>query len=183
MKIIVGISGASGVHYGIELLKALKEKNIETHLIISEWAEKIMEIETDYKISEVKKLASKVYDNDNMGAAISSSSFLVDGMVIMPCSIKTASEIANGSCSTLMARAADNTMKMKKKLVIGIRETPLSTAVLENLAKISTYGGIVMPLSPAFYHKPKGINELSSFIVGKALDVFGIENQEFKRWK
>lgn len=182
MKLIVGISGASGVHYSAELLKALKEKNIETHLIISEWAEKILEIETDYKIEDVRKLATEVYDNKDMGARLSSSSFLVDGMIIMPCSVKTVSEIANGSCSTLITRAADNVMKMKRKLVVGIRETPLSTAVLENLKKISIYGGIVMPLSPGFYHSPKEIKDLNSFITGKTLDVFGIENNKFKRW-
>lgn len=182
MKLIVGISGASGAHYGVELLKALKEKNIETHLIISEWAEKILEIETDYKIEDVRKLATEVYDNKDMGARLSSSSFLVDGMIIMPCSVKTVSEIANGSCSTLITRAADNVMKMKRKLVVGIRETPLSTAVLENLKKISIYGGVVMPLSPGFYHSPKEIKDLNSFIIGKTLDVFGIENNKFKRW-
>ncbi|MFH1240105.1 MAG: UbiX family flavin prenyltransferase [Candidatus Diapherotrites archaeon] len=182
MKLIIGISGASGAHYGVELLKALKEKKIETHLILSEWAEKILEIETDYKIEDVKKLATKVYDNKDMSARISSSSFLVDGMIVMPCSIKTVSEIANGSCSTLITRSADNVMKMKKTLLVGVRETPLSTAVLENLKNISLYGGIVMPLSPGFYHKPKEIKDLNSFIVGKALDVFGIENNNFKRW-
>ena len=182
MKLIVGISGASGAHYGAELLKALKEKNIETHLILSEWAEKILELETDYKIEDVKKLATEVYDNKDMAARVSSSSFLVDGMIVMPCSVKTASEIANGACNTLITRAADNTMKMKKTLLVGIRETPLSTSVLENLKKISLAGGIVMPLSPGFYHKPKEIKDLNSFIVGKALDVFGIENNKFKRW-
>ena len=182
MKLIIGISGASGVHYGVELLKALKEANIETHLILSGCAEKILKIETDYNTEEVKELATKVYDNKDFDAAVSSSSFLVDGMIIMPCSIKTASEIANGSCSTLISRAADNVMKMKKKLLVGIRETPLSTAVLESLTKISLYGGIVMPLSPGFYHNPKEIKDLNSFIVGKALDVFAIKNEKFKRW-
>ena len=183
MKLIVGICGASGVQYGIELLKALKEKNIETHLILSEWAEKLVEIETDYNIGEIKKLASKVYENHEMGAAISSSSFLVDGMIVIPCSVKTAGEIANAASSTLIARSADSMLKTGKRLVVCIRETPLSAPALENLKKIATYGGIVMPLSPGFYHKPKEIKDLIDFIIGKVLDIFGIGNEKFKRWE
>jgi len=183
MKIIVAICGASGVNYGIELLKALKGAKIETHLVLSDWAEKLVEEETSYKISEVKKLASKCYGYKDMAAAISSSSFLVDGMVVCPATVKTVSEIANASSDNLISRAADNMLKTRKKLVVCIRETPLSGPCLENLAKISQYGGIVMPLSPAFYHKPKSIKDLESFIIGKILDLLGIKNESFKRWK
>ena len=183
MKLIVAICGASGAGYGIELLKALKEAGVETHLVLSEWAEKLIEEETDCKIEEVKNLASKCYGYREMDAAISSSSFLVDGMIVCPATVKTCSEIANAESSNLISRAADNMLKMRKKLVVCIRETPLSGPCLENLAKIARYGGIVMPLSPGFYHKPKEIKDLQAFIVGKVLDAFGIENKKFKRWE
>ncbi len=183
MKLIVAICGASGIGYGIELLKTLKEAKVETHLILSEWAEKLVEEETDYKIGQVKELASKVYGYKDMAASISSSSFLVEGMVICPATVKTVSEITQAHSGNLISRAADNMLKTRKKLVVCIRETPLSSPCLENLAKISQYGGIVMPLSPGFYHKPKSIKDLQAFIVGKILDVFGIKNQKFKRWK
>lgn len=183
MKLIVAICGASGVGYGIELLKALKDAKVETHLILSEWAEKLIEEEAGIGIKEVKKIASKVYGYREMDAAISSSSFLVDGMIVCPATVKTVSEIANAHSGNLISRAADNTLKMGRKLVVCIRETPLSGPCLENLAKIAHYGGIVMPLSPGFYHKPKSIKDLEAFIVGKALDVFGIKNEKFKRWE
>lgn len=182
MKLIVAICGASGIGYGIELLKALKEAKVETHLILSEWAERLIVEETESSVEEVKKLASKVYGYKEMDAAISSSSFLIDGMIICPATVKTVSEIANADSSNLISRAADNMMKYKKKLLVCIRETPLSPGCLHNLYNLSIYGAIVMPLSPGFYHKPKSIKDLEAFIVGKALDVFGIENKKFKRW-
>jgi 4-hydroxy-3-polyprenylbenzoate decarboxylase len=182
MKLIVAICGASGVGYGIELLKALKEAKVETHLVLSEWAEKLIEEETGMKASEVKRLATKAYGYREMDGSISSSSFLTEGMIVCPATVKTCSEIANAESSNLISRAADNMLKMRKKLVVCIRETPLSGPCLENLAKIARYGGIVMPLSPGFYHKPKEIKDLEAFIVGKILDGFGIENEKFKRW-
>ncbi|MFH1390964.1 MAG: UbiX family flavin prenyltransferase [Candidatus Diapherotrites archaeon] len=183
MKLIVAITGASGIAYAIELLNALKKKNIEIHLVMSEWAEKLIEEETEFDPKEIKKLAHKVYDNKDMASEIASSSFLVDGMVIIPCTLKTASEVANAHCGTLIARAADNILKMRKKLVVCVRETPLSTPALEQMHKISLAGGIVLPLSPGFYHKPKEIKDLLAFISGKVMDCFGIENSEFKRWE
>jgi len=182
MKLIVGICGASGVHYGIELLKALKEAKVETHLVLSGWAERLIGEETDYTVADVKKLASKVYGDKEMDSAIASSSFLVDGMIVMPATVKTVSEIANAHCGNLMARAADNMLKTGKRLVVGVRETPLSAPALENLHKIALAGGIVMPLSPGFYHKPKEIADLTDFIVGKALDLFSISNNKYRRW-
>lgn len=182
-KIIVAICGASGVQYGIEVLRALKEAGVETHLILSEWAEKLIAEETEYSAAEVKKLADNVYDYRNMAAAISSSSFLVDGMIVCPATVKTVSEIAHADSSNLISRAADNMLKTRKQLVVCIRETPLSGPCLENLAKIAQYGGIIMPLSPGFYHKPKTIKDLTDFIAGKALDLFGVSNKKFKRWK
>lgn len=182
-KIILAICGASGVQYGLEILKTLNEAGIETHLIMSEWAEELIKEETTWKIEKVKAMASRVYDYKDMKASISSSSFLVDGMIICPATVKTVSEIANAFTENLIARAADNMLKTRKPLIICIRETPLSTACLKNLYKLSIYGAIIMPLSPGFYHKPKDIKELFDFITGKVLDLFGIKNDKFKRWK
>ena len=182
MRLVVAICGASGVQYGVELLKALRESGVETHLVLSEWAEKLIEEETDQTLSSVKKLASKCYGYKDMAAEISSSSFLVDGMVICPATVKTCSEVASAESTNIISRAADNMLKTGKKLVVCIRETPLSGPCLENLVKIARYGGIVMPLSPGFYHKPKSIKDLEAFITGKVLDLFGIRNEKFKRW-
>ena len=182
MRIIVAICGASGINYAVDLLKALQKEDIEVYLVLSEWAEKLIEEETELKAEDIKKLATKCFDNKDMAAPLSSSSFLVDGMVIIPCTLKTASEVANAHCGTLIARAADNVLKMKKKLVVCVRETPLSTPSLEQLHKLSLAGAIVMPLCPGFYHKPKEIKDLFAFISGKIMDCLGIKNNEFKRW-
>lgn len=183
MKIIVAVCGASGVRYGIELLKALKEAGVETYLVMSEWAERLIKEETDYNIMEVKNLATKSFDNRDMAAPISSSSFLVDGMTVIPATVKTVSEIANAHSGTLITRAADNMLKMRKRLVVCIRETPLSGPCLENLARIAQHGGIVMPLSPGFYHKPRDMQDMVNFMTGKVLDALEINNKKFKRWK
>ena len=177
------MTGASGTNYAIDFLKALKEKDFETHLVLSPWAKKLIEEETDFKIEEVKKLASFVHDVNDMAAPIASSSFLVEAMVVIPCTVKTSSEIATANCSNLISRAADNILKTKKKLIVCIRETPLSAPALKNLYDISLYGGIVFPLSPGFYHQPKGLKDLNAFITGKLLDLLGIENESFKRWE
>lgn len=183
MKIIVAVCGASGIRYGIEVLKALKEAGVETYLVLSEWAEKLVREETSYSIQDVKKLATKSFDNNDMAAPISSSSFLMDGMVVIPATVKTVSEIANAHSGTLITRAADNMLKMRKRLVVCIRETPLSGPCLENMRKIAQYGGIVMPLSPGFYHKPEKIDDMVDFMTGKVLDALEINNKKFKRWK
>ena len=182
-RVIVAVTGASGTNYALALLKALKKQNVEVHLIISEWAGEVLKEETGKKVSALKKLAKKNYSNEDLAASISSSSFLVDGMIILPASIKTVSEILHAHTSTLISRCADNMLKNRNKLVIGVRETPLSGPVLENLWKLSVYGAIIFPLSPAFYHKPKRIADLEAFIVGKALDLLGFTNNEFTRWK
>jgi 4-hydroxy-3-polyprenylbenzoate decarboxylase len=183
MKFIVAVTGASGTNYAIALLKELKNQKAEVHLIISEWASAVMKEETNSKISDLKKLAYKTYQNENLAASISSSSFLVEGMIIIPASIKTVSEILHAHTSTLITRCADNMLKTKKPLVIGLRETPLSGPTLENLWKLSLYGAIIFPLSPAFYHKPKKIADLEAFITGKALDLLGVRNNTFNRWE
>ncbi len=183
MRIIVAVCGASGIRYGIEVLKALKEAGVETYLVLSEWAEKLVREETSQSPEDVKKLATKCFDNKDMAAPISSSSFLVDGMVVIPATVKTASKIASAHSGTLITRAADNMLKMRKRLVVCIRETPLSGPCLENMRKIAHYGGIVMPLSPGLYHKPEGIQDMLDFMTGKVLDALGVNNKKFKRWK
>ena len=183
MKFIIGITGASGIEYGLGFLRALKEKDAETHVVMSEWAGKVMKEETGYGLEDVKRMASHFYSNDDMTSPIASSSFLVDGMVVVPATVKTCSEIAHAHCGTLIAKAADNMLKMRRPLVVCVRDTPLSVPALEALHKISIAGGVVMPLSPGFYHKPKDIKDLVKFMTGKILDVLGIENQEFRRWR
>ena len=182
IKIIIGICGASGVEYGIDVLNALNKKEIETHLVLSKWAESLIEEETNYTLDEVKTLATVTYDNDEMDAAISSSSFLIDGMVICPATVKTVSEIANANLNNLITRAANTMLRTRKQLIVCLRETPLSAPSLQNLYQLALYGAIIMPLSPAFYHKPSNLRELRAFIVGKVLDLFGIPNEQFKRW-
>ncbi len=183
MKVIVGVSGASGIHYAFGLVKALKEKKAEVHLIVSEWGKKIIEEETGKKAGDLEKMAENVYDNKNLGETISSSSALFDAVVVVPASIKTVSEIANAWTGSLISKCADNALRMRKKLVVCVRETPLSAGALKNMHKIASAGGIIFPLSPGFYHKPKNIKELDAFITGKLLDLLEIENENFERWK
>jgi len=183
IKIIVGITGSSGVIYGIKLLYFLKKSKIETHIVLSKWAEKNIEIETDESIVEVKKLASFEYRENDMAASISSGSFKTDGMIIIPCSMKTLASIANGYDDNLISRAASVTIKENRKLVIVPRETPLSQIHLSNMLKLAKIGVTILPAMPGFYHRPKTINDLILHIVGKTLDQFDISNELFKRWK
>ena len=181
-KIIVALTGASGINYGVEVLKALNSLDIETHVILSEWAEYVLHSETNFSVSQIKELAFKTYNYNDMSASISSSSFLIDGMVIIPATVKTVSNIANGHTGDLITRAADNMLKMKRKLVVALRETPLSPPCANNLAKPATYGAIILPLSPGFYHKPVEIQDLFDFITGKVLDILEISNDFYQRW-
>jgi len=183
IKIIVGITGSSGVIYGIKLLYFLKKSKIETHIVLSKWAEKNIEIETDESVVEVKKLASFEYRENDMAASISSGSFKTDGMIIIPCSMKTLASIANGYDDNLISRAASVTIKENRKLVIVPRETPLSQIHLSNMLKLAKIGVTILPAMPGFYHRPKTINDLILHIVGKTLDQFEINNEVFKRWK
>ena len=183
IKIIVGITGSSGVIYGIKLLYFLKKSEIETHIVLSKWAEKNIEIETDESVVEVKKLASFEYKENDMAASISSGSFKTDGMIIIPCSMKTLASIANGYDDNLISRAASVTIKENRKLVIVPRETPLSQIHLSNMLTLAKIGVTILPAMPGFYHRPKTINDLILHIVGKTLDQFEINNEVFKRWK
>ncbi len=181
-RIVVGLCGASGVHYGVELLRALAACDVETHLIASPWAGRVLRAETDLDPEELARHADFRHDNGDLGACVSSSSFLVDGMVVIPASVKTVAEIANGVAGTLIARAADNMLKTRRKLVVCIRETPLSLPCLDNLRAISSAGGIVAPLSPGFYHRPESIADLNDFMICKVLDLLGIDNSQMRRW-
>lgn len=182
-KIVIGFSGASGIIYGIRLLEILHSINIQTYLIISEWAKKNIEIETDTTLEYVKSLSSVNYDNFRLDASVSSGSFLHDGMVIVPCSMKSLSSIANGYDDTLISRAASVTLKESRKLIIVPRETPLSRIHLENMVKLQEAGAIILPAMPGFYHKPATIEEIIDHLVGKILDQLNIKHDLFKRWK
>jgi flavin prenyltransferase len=180
--LIVGITGGSGVIYGVKLIESLKSLNLETHLIISEWGEKTIKIETNINIDYVKNLATRYYDNKNMAAPVSSGSFKTKGMVIIPCSMKTLASIANGLDDSLISRAASVCIKEGRKLVVVPRETPLSKIHLENMVKLSELGITILPAMPGFYFRPNTIDDLLSHIVGKVLDQFDIDNNMFKRW-
>lgn len=182
MRLIVAITGSSGVIYGIKLLEILLKIQIESHLIISSWGEKNIEIETDKTVPYVKSLATKCYANDDMAASLSSGSFKTDGMAIVPCSMRTLSSIANGYDESLVSRAASVCIKESRKLVIVPRETPLSKIHLQNMTKLSDAGVIVLPATPGFYHRPKNIDEMIAHIAGKILDQFDIEHDVFRRW-
>src|SRR5205085_1213994 len=182
MRLIVAITGGSGVVYGIKILEILKNLEVESHLVISKWGERNVKIETDKTIEYVKSLATKHYDNDNMAAAISSGSFKTDGMAIVPCSMKTLSSIASGYDDSLISRSAGVCIKESRRLVIVPRETPLSKIHLENMIKLVETGVVILPATPGFYHKPKSIDDLIINILGKVLDQFGIRHNIFRRW-
>jgi 4-hydroxy-3-polyprenylbenzoate decarboxylase len=184
MKLIIAITGASGSVYGTRLLEFLKEKqDVETHLIISNAAEGVVPYETGYEnIEQVKKLADYCYRNDDLAAAVSSGSFLTSGMIVIPCSAKTLSAVANSYGENLVARTCDVSLKERRKLVLVFRETPLNLSHIENMSKITRMGGIILPPIPGFYYKPQTIDDLINHIVGKVLDQFGIEHDLFKRW-
>ena len=182
MKLVIGITGSTGVIYGIRMLEVLKEIGIETHLVMSEWAEKCIPMETDYTVDYVKSLATEISDEKNMAASVSSGTHKTDGMIVSPCSMKTLSSIANGYDETLVARSAGVILKESRKLIIVARETPLSAINLENMLKLARLGVVIMPPVTEFYTKPNSINDMVDHIVGKCLDQFDIEHKLFQRW-
>jgi len=181
-RLIVGISGATGAIYGIRLLEVLGKSNVETHLVITEAAQKTILMETDWKVEKIKSLAKVTYDIQDIGANIASGSFESEGMVIIPCSIKSLSAIANSFNVNLLIRAADVAIKEKRKLVLVVRETPLHKGHLTLMMNLADMGVIILPPIPAFYHHPKTIDDLINHTVGKVLDLFGIDHQLFQRW-
>lgn len=182
LRIIVAITGASGVVYGVRLLEELNRRDVEVHLIVSENGEKILKLEMNIDVRELGKLAYKVYDPHDLTAPLASGSFISNGMVIVPCSVKTMAKIASGICDDLITRAAHCTLKEGRKLILVIREMPLRVIDIMNMLLLKLEGAIVMPASPAFYHKPQNIDDLINYVVGKVLDALGIEHNLYKRW-
>ncbi|MEM2856512.1 MAG: UbiX family flavin prenyltransferase [Candidatus Nitrosocaldaceae archaeon] len=183
MRLVIGISGGSGSIYALRLLEVLHTLKIETHLIVSKWAKECIRIECDKDIDYLISLVDTIHDNNNLTSAPASGSFKTNGMIIIPCSMKTLASIANGYDNNLIARAASVTIKEGRKLVLVPRETPLTAIHLENMLRLARLGVTILPAMPGFYHKPKSIDELLNHIVGKILDQFNIEHEIFKRWK
>ena len=181
-RIVVGISGASGVIYGARLLQVLKDTDYETHLIISESGKLNFEIETQYKAAEIESMADRVYDHKNMAASLASGSFITEGMVVVPCTIKTLSGIANSYNENLIVRAADVMLKEKRKLVLVVRETPLHKGHLRLMTMAADMGAHILPPVPSFYHQPKSIQDIIDQTIGKIFDYLGIQHDLFKRW-
>ena len=182
-RIVVGISGASGVIYGIRLLKVLKELDWETHLIISEAAKQNILLETSFTVKAVEDMAHKVYDPKNQAASISSGSYKTSGMVIVPCAIKTLSGVAHSFNENLLIRAADVTLKERRRLILVVRETLLHKGHLTLMQKVAELGGIILPPVPAFYTVPKTIEDLIDHTIGKILDIMEIDHTLYKRWE
>ena len=182
-RLVVGISGASGVVYGVRLLQLLRNAGVETHLVMTKTAEVTFAYESALKIAEVKALAHVTHRIDDMGAAISSGSFRTTGMIVAPCSIRSMSEIATGVTTTLLARAADVTLKERRRLVLMVRETPLHTGHLRTMTALSEMGAIIAPPVPAFYARPDTIADMVDHTVGRVLDLFDIDVGIVRRWE
>ena len=182
MKLIIGITGSTGVIYGIRMLETLKKLGVETHLIMSEWGEKCISMETEYSPEYVKSLANTTSDSKNMAASVSSGTHRINGMIVAPCSMKTLAAIANGYDDTLVARSAGVTIKEGRKLILMARETPLSAIHLENMLKLSRLGVVILPPVTEFYTNPKTIDDIVNHGVGKCLDQFDIDHDLYPRW-
>ena len=181
--IVVAITGASGVIYGIRLLETLKELKIENSLIISDAAKTVIKSETDWKIEDIVNLADTYYEFDDLTASINSGSFKFDSLAIVPCSMKTLSSIAHGYAANTITRVADVSLKERRKIVIVPRETPLRTAHIKNMLTLSQEGAIILPPMPGFYSNHASVDDQINFVVGKILDSLNIENDLFKRWE
>lgn len=183
MHLVIAITGCSGVVYGVRLLEACRKLGIETDLIVSQAAEKLLELELGKNIKDIRKLATRNYSQDDLAAPLASGSVKTDGMVIAPCSMKTLGAIASGIADNLITRAADVTLKEGRPLVLVPRETPLNLIHLENMVKLKCAGATILPAMPGFYYKPKEISELIDFIVGRIFDVLGVEHKLYRRWQ
>lgn len=182
-RIIVGISGASGIIYGVRALQLLRDLGVETHLVMSKSAELTLHHELDMSTAEVKALASEVHAIKNVGASIASGSFITGGMLIAPCSIRTMSEIASGVTSTLLTRAADVVLKERRRLVLMVRETPLHTGHLRTMTQLSEMGAVIAPPVPAFYARPESLDAMVTQGVGRVLDLFDLPVSQVVRWQ
>jgi 4-hydroxy-3-polyprenylbenzoate decarboxylase len=183
LPLIVGISGASGAVYGVRLLKVLKENHIPAHVVVSKTAVLTLKTEVDCSLEEVQALTQDSYSNSDLGAAISSGSFRTRGMIIAPCSIRTLSDIAYGTTGTLLSRAADVTLKERRRLVLVVRETPLHAGHLRSMLAATENGAVIVPPVPAFYQRPQSIDDIVSQTVGRCLDLFDIDVGLVKRWR
>ncbi len=181
MRVVVGITGASGTVLAVRLLENLN--NVEKHLVMSESAKKVMSLETDYTYDYIKGLADYVYSDADIAANISSGSFKYDALVIIPCSSSTMAKIASGISDTLITRTALVAMKEHRKFIIVPREMPLSTIMIENMLKLSSYNVIIAPAMPGYYSRPKTVDDMVNFVVSRILDLIGIENEISKRWQ
>jgi len=181
-RLIVGMSGASGAILGIRLLQVLSQSDYEVHLVVSDAAKRTIRMETDWKVQAVEAMADHVHDFQDIGAPISSGSFRTQGMIIIPCSIKTLSAVAYSFNTNLLVRAADVVLKERRKLVLVPRETPLHGGHLELMLKVTALGAQVLPPLLTFYHRPKTLDDMVNHLVGKALDTFGIDHDLFERW-
>jgi 4-hydroxy-3-polyprenylbenzoate decarboxylase len=182
-RLIVGISGASGIIYGVRMLEVLREAGVETHLVMSKSADLTLVYETDLKPKDVRALASHFHAVSDIGASISSGSFPTMGMVIVPCSVRSMSEIAAGTTGTLLSRAADVVLKERRRLVLAFRETPIHAGHLRTMTHLTEMGAIIAPIVPAFYNRPKTLDDVINHTVGRLLDLFGIDTKLVKRWK
>ena len=182
LNLVIGITGSTGAIYGIRILEVLKELGVKTHLIISDWGEKCILMETDFTVKHVKSLATNVSDEKNMASSVSSGTHKIDGMIVAPCSMKTLSAVSHGYDDTLVARAAGVTIKESRRLVLMTRETPLSAIHLENMLKLSRLGVVILPPVTEFYTKPKSIDDIINHGVGKCLDQFDIQHDLYPRW-
>lgn len=181
-RVIVGITGATGTVYGVRLLERLREAGVETHLVISRWGARTLLHETPYSREQVEALASATYAASDMGAAISSGSFQTAGMIIVPCSAKTLAAIAHGYGDNLIHRAADVILKERRKLILAVREAPLSDIHLENMLKLSRMGAVIVPPMPAFYNHPMSVDDIVDYTVARLLDQIGVEVPGAPRW-
>lgn len=181
-RLIVGISGASGVRYGVRMLETLRDLPVESHLVLSKAAELTIAYETNLKVAEVTALADVSYPVGDVGAAISSGSFQTLGMVVAPCSVRSMSEIASGVTSNLLTRAADVVLKERRRLVLMLRETPLHTGHLRSMLSLSEMGAVIAPPVPGFYANPETIDEMVDHTVGRVLDLFGLDSGKVQRW-
>lgn len=182
MRIVVGISAATGAIYGIRTLEHLAKADVETHLVISPWARRTIEHETGCTVADVENLAYHVHRPNDQASVLSSGSFRVDGMIIAPCSVRSLAGIANGVADNLLLRAADVSLKERKPLILMVRETPLNAIHLENMLRLVRLGVTIFPPVPAFYHRPESIDDIVRHTVARALDQFGLEDPDLARW-
>ncbi|PHH61474.1 hypothetical protein CDD81_321 [Ophiocordyceps australis] len=181
-RIVIAITGATGAQIGIEILQALRRLNVETHLIISKWAAETIKYETDYTAASVKALADYAYNSHDLAAPISSGSYKTDGMLVVPCSVKTLAAINAGICDDLISRAADVSLKERRRLVLSVRETPLSEIHLRNMMDVTRAGAIIAPPVVGFYTRPTSVQEVLNQMVGRVLDLFDLDTGDFERW-